>query len=76
LEEDEDDHAHEGHERCDRPVLPMATARFSPRLFDQRLDERFDLFALERFTLANLCAGEGGRGGAEMLMRATGSRLS
>jgi hypothetical protein len=54
----------------------MATARFSPRLFDQRLDERFDLFALERFTLANLCAGEGGRGGAEMLMRATGSRLS
>jgi hypothetical protein len=30
----------------------MATARFSPRFFDQRLDERFDLFALERFAFA------------------------
>jgi hypothetical protein len=50
----EDDHTHEGHETCDRPVPATTTARLSPRLLDQRLDEGFDLFALERLAVASL----------------------
>src|SRR5262249_60279198 len=48
LEEDEDDHGDDGHERC-RPVLATATTGLSPRLLDQRLDEGFDLLTFERF---------------------------
>ena len=57
-------HAHEGHERCDRPVPLTAAAGFPPRLFDQRLDERFDLSALERLTVGSrpLRRGRTGRG--------------
>jgi hypothetical protein len=53
VEEDEDGDAHGDHERCDRPVPAMATARLSPRLFDQRLDKGFDLFALERLAVGS-----------------------
>jgi len=53
LEEDEKGQARGGQERCDRPVPPAATARLSPRLFDQRPDERFDFFALERLVVAS-----------------------
>src|SRR5262249_39658953 len=52
-EEDEDDHAHQGDERCRRPVPAMATTRLQPRLFEQRLDEGFDLVAVERLTVGS-----------------------
>ena len=56
VEEDEDDHADEGRERCERPVPAMATTLLSPRLLDQRLDEGLDLLAFERRAVASLAA--------------------
>ena len=54
IEEDEDNHADESRERCERPVPAMATALLLPRLFDQRLDEGLDLLAVERLAVASL----------------------
>ena len=54
VEEDEDNHADESRERCERPVPAMATALLSPRLLDQRLDEGLDLLAFERLAVASL----------------------
>ena len=54
VEEDEDNHADESRERCERPVPAMATTLLSPRLFDQRLDEGLDLLAVERLAVASL----------------------
>ena len=62
-----------GAERPRRPSLAMATALLSSRLLDQRLDQGLDLLTLERRAVGSLRAGAGGRGGAETVMRASGS---
>ena len=50
-EERATDERDEGH---DRRASASATALLSPRLLDQRLDEGFDLFAVERLAVASL----------------------
>ena len=49
----------------------MATALLSPRLFDQRLDKGLDSSRSSGLLSGAVRADEGGRGGAETVMRAT-----
>ena len=51
-DKDEHDRTHERREHRERPVPAMAAALFSPGLFDQRVDQGFQLIAVDRFALA------------------------